>query len=263
MLSGEGNENGEKTTVRLISKIATLHVMHTFFVHFFVVVLHVYDEKLPENSQLHVLWRKCRTCFCSLSFSPVPNFHLGGRQHFPCSRHRYKIFMLFFQQKMSPFFFSLALAFCRSFSRRPALACRPFSLFLCLSLSLYFKFVDMTINLSLILQTTHIEIISAFRCRLYLLLSCLCFTRRGWLCVFHKNNLELPLRCHTRLQSYFTLVCLLLLRTDGRKYGHVITKISRMNRLPHFLRYMGLYKGARLELRYEKRNVYRLLGRLI
>ena len=39
MLSGEGNENGEKTTVRLISKIATLHVMHTFFVHFFIVVL--------------------------------------------------------------------------------------------------------------------------------------------------------------------------------------------------------------------------------
>ena len=50
MLSGEGNKNGEKTTVRLISKIATLHVMHNFFVHFFVVVLHVYDEKLPENS---------------------------------------------------------------------------------------------------------------------------------------------------------------------------------------------------------------------
>ena len=50
MLCGEGNENAEKTTVRLISKIATLHVMHTFFVHFFVVVLHVYDVKLPETS---------------------------------------------------------------------------------------------------------------------------------------------------------------------------------------------------------------------
>ena len=49
MLSGEGNENAEKTRVRLISKIATLHVMHTL-VHFFVVVLHVYDVKLPETS---------------------------------------------------------------------------------------------------------------------------------------------------------------------------------------------------------------------
>ena len=36
-----------------------------------------------------------------------------------------------------------------------------------------------------------------------------------------------------------------------------------MNRLSHFLRYMGLHKGARFELRHEKRNVYRLLGRLI
>ena len=30
MLSGEGNENGEKTTVGLISNKTTLHVQHTF-----------------------------------------------------------------------------------------------------------------------------------------------------------------------------------------------------------------------------------------
>ena len=30
MLSGEGNENGEKTTIRLISKKATLHVQYAF-----------------------------------------------------------------------------------------------------------------------------------------------------------------------------------------------------------------------------------------
>ena len=29
MLSGEGNENGEKTTIGPISKKATLHVQHT------------------------------------------------------------------------------------------------------------------------------------------------------------------------------------------------------------------------------------------
>ena len=40
MLSGEGNENGEKTT---------LHVQHTFFVHFFAVVLHDYNVKFPET----------------------------------------------------------------------------------------------------------------------------------------------------------------------------------------------------------------------
>ena len=42
MLSGEGNENGEKTTIGLISKKATLHVQHTF--------LHDYNVKLPETS---------------------------------------------------------------------------------------------------------------------------------------------------------------------------------------------------------------------
>ena len=44
MLSGEGNEIG------LITKKATLHVLHTFFVHFFAVVLHDYNVKLPETS---------------------------------------------------------------------------------------------------------------------------------------------------------------------------------------------------------------------
>ena len=50
MLSGEGNVNGEKTTVGLISKKATLHVQHTCFVHFFAFVLHDYNVKLPETS---------------------------------------------------------------------------------------------------------------------------------------------------------------------------------------------------------------------
>ena len=49
MLSGEGNKNGEKT-IGLISKKATLHVQHTFFVHFFAVVLPDYNVKLPETS---------------------------------------------------------------------------------------------------------------------------------------------------------------------------------------------------------------------
>ena len=48
-------------------------------------------------------------------------------------------------------FFSLALNLCRPFSRWASLDCRPFSLFLSVSLALYSKFVDMIINLSLIL----------------------------------------------------------------------------------------------------------------
>ena len=49
MLSGEGNENGEKTTIGLTSNKETLQVQHTFFVHFFAVVLHDYNVKLPET----------------------------------------------------------------------------------------------------------------------------------------------------------------------------------------------------------------------
>ena len=47
--SGEGNENGEKTAIGLISKKATLHVQHTFFVRFFAVVLHDYNVKTSRN----------------------------------------------------------------------------------------------------------------------------------------------------------------------------------------------------------------------
>ena len=70
MLSGKGNEKGERTTMGLISKKATLHVQRTFLYIFFAVVLHDYNLKLPETSQLHVLWRKCRTCSCSAGYSP-------------------------------------------------------------------------------------------------------------------------------------------------------------------------------------------------
>ena len=51
MLSGEGNAGERwKTTRGLISKKATLHVQHTFLVHFIAVVLHDYNLKLPETS---------------------------------------------------------------------------------------------------------------------------------------------------------------------------------------------------------------------
>ena len=60
--------------------------------------------------------------------------------------------MLFFKKKSLLFLslWSLALDLCRSFYRWASLACRRLSLFLCLSLALYSKFVDMAIYLSLI-----------------------------------------------------------------------------------------------------------------
>ena len=55
MLSGEGNENSDKTKIGLISKKATWRAAH-FFEHFFGAVLHDYNVKLPETSQLHVFF---------------------------------------------------------------------------------------------------------------------------------------------------------------------------------------------------------------
>ena len=40
------------------------------------------------------------------------------------------------------------------------------------------------------------------------------------------------------------MVCLWCGRTDGRTYGHVITNMSRMGRLPHFLRYGATLASA-------------------
>ena len=71
-------------------------------------------------------------------------------------------FILFLQQRM---FFSLTLALFLVELRWPVAL---LSLFLCISLSLYSKFVDMTINLSLILKkNTDTETFSAFYPRLY------------------------------------------------------------------------------------------------
>ena len=146
MLSGDGNENGKKKKQEqvLISKKATLHVQHTFFVHFFAFVLSDYNVELPETSWLHVLWRKCR---CR-SFSP------RWPQQLSFSHRRYKISCCSYNRKRSPLFF---LSRSSSFSRSASLGVALLSLFLCLSLSLYSKFVDITINLSLILKTTRIQ----------------------------------------------------------------------------------------------------------
>ena len=116
MLSGEGNENDEKTTIGLISKKATLHVQHTFFVHFFAVVLHDYDVKLPETSQLHNFWRKRRTCSRSLfqcrSFSPC----IGGRKHLSPPLQNFRV-VLQTEKMFLLFFLSLALDLCLPFTR--------------------------------------------------------------------------------------------------------------------------------------------------
>ena len=48
-----------------------------------------------------------------------------------------------------------------------------------------------------------------------------------------------------------------VVRTDGRAYGHVITKFSRMGRLPHFLTHgapLGALRARELRYKAVKKN---------
>ena len=107
----------------------------------------------------------------------------------PASR-RHKISCCSCNKKCLLFFFSPALA---PFLVEPRCPVALLSLVLCLSLSLYSKFVDMTIDLSLILQTTRIQ--KHFSLSVFFLTLSLCFTRRGW----QKWQYAFPLKfdsCH-------------------------------------------------------------------
>ena len=135
--------------------------------------------------------------------------------------------MLFFQQ-ITPYLPLQAL--CRSFLVELRWPVANFIF------SLYSKFVDMTINLSLILQTTRIQ--KQFPLSVFVFIDSLVVSASqdaGGYAISRQNNLELHLGCHTCWLSYFTLVCLSFGRTVGRAYGYMITKISRMGRLPNFL----------------------------
>ena len=135
-------KNGEKTTIGLISKEATLHVQHTLLVHLhFAVVLHDYNVKLPE------IFFHCR------SFSPS----IGGRQHSHFCHRRYKIFICCSNKKMFPLLFISLQIFVALFLVEFRWPAAYFLFFLCFSLALYSKFVDVTINLSLMLQKTRIQ----------------------------------------------------------------------------------------------------------
>ena len=117
-------------------------------------------------------------------------------------------------------FLSLALNLCRPFSRWASLDCRLLSLFLCVSLALYSKFVDMTINVSLILLKTRIQRqfpLSIFHFIDSLVVSAL--QDAGGYAISRQNYLELHLGCNTCWLSDFTLVCLWCGRTVGRKVG--------------------------------------------
>ena len=149
--------------------------------------------------------------------------------------------MLFIQQKNVSFFlFSLPLALCRSFSRWASLACRLLSLFLCLSLSLYSIYVDMTINLSLTLKTTRIQ--KQFPLSVFVFAS----QDAGGYVFSRQNNLELHLASNTCWLSYFTFVCLRCRRTTD---GRTVTWLSKFIRWVDYHIFLWGYTRAHEELR--------------
>ena len=105
MPSDEGNENYEKNNNRSNQQISNFaRAAHSYFC----------NVRLPKAFQLHVLWRKCRTC--SIIF--FTHFYFGGRQHFSFPLQNFHVVL---QQKMSPLFFisrssSLLLFFSMSFA---------------------------------------------------------------------------------------------------------------------------------------------------
>ena len=155
MASGKGN-TGErwKTTVGLISKKETFHVQHTFFVHIFAVVQCTAATWNFQKLLTYTFYGlKCRTFSLSLFFSLPLTFtlHWWPLVFLILSTPLQNCHVVLPTKKCLLCFLSLALDLCRPLSRWASLACRPLSLFLCLSLALYSKFVDMTIYLSLIL----------------------------------------------------------------------------------------------------------------
>ena len=90
----------------------------------------------------------------------------------------------------------------------------------------------MTINLSLIL-------LKQFPLSVFVFIDSLVVSASqdaGGNAISRQNNLELHLRCHTCWLSFLHWhACGVGGRSVGRAYGHVITKISWIGRLPNFL----------------------------
>ena len=127
--------------------------------------------------------------------------------------------MFFFQRKNVSFVFYLSLCLLLLFSLSfPGLS-PTFSFSLSPS-SLYSKFVDMTINLSLILSRTRIQ----KKFRLYWLFSYLCFTRRGWLCDFRQKKLKLPYLYFDWVLHWYWYACG---GANGRAGGCTVTWLPK------------------------------------
>ena len=151
MLSGEGNENGKKKNNNRSNQQKSNFARAAYF--FCTFLCRCFARLLRETSRNFLVTRfmeRKSDVFLFTLFSLSLIFTLVAANIPPLQN-----FKLFLQQKMSPFVFSLSLQFSFLVELRWPVAL--LSLFLSLSLSLYSKFVDMTINLSLILKKPRIQ----------------------------------------------------------------------------------------------------------
>ena len=110
MLSGEGNENGEKTTIGLITNKKQLCTCCTLFLY---ISLPLFCTTTTWNFQKllsHTFFGENVVRVLVHFFFTAAYFYLTlvAASIFLFCHRCYKIFMLFFQQKMSPFFFFIS-----------------------------------------------------------------------------------------------------------------------------------------------------------
>ena len=154
MLSGQGMNAGKrwKTTIGLISKINFARAAH-FFLYISLPLFwttRTWNFKKLLSYTLYG-WNVILIPLHFFSMLLIFTLHWWPLAFLILSPQLQNFHFVLPTQKFLLCFLSLALNPCRPFFRWASLACRPLSLFLCLSLALYSKFVDMTINLSLIL----------------------------------------------------------------------------------------------------------------
>ena len=242
MLSGEGNAGERwKTKIGLIRKKATLHVQacSTLFLYISLMLFCTTTTWNVQKRLSYTFYGGNVARFLVHFFFTVAHFHLN--------LHWWPLAFLILLPPLQNFhvvlptkkcllcFLSLALDLCRPFSRWASLACRLLSLFLCLSLALYSKFVDMTINLI------------KFPLSVFVFIGSLVVSASqdadGY-ALSRQNNLELHLGCHTCWLSYFTLVCLWCGRTVGRAVGR-----CTVTWLPNFLEWVAYHIFSPMVLR--------------
>ena len=224
MLSGKGNEKGERTTMGLISKKATLHVQRTFldtFLPLFCTTTIWNFQKLPSytfygGNVVRVLavpdtvleirdwgqsskplekggWGrspKNSKKFFSALRALVWSKNKGEPGPLPWIRHFLALFFFFTVAHFHPWWPRAYLIFSPPLQNFHVVLPTKKRLFCFLSLA-YFLFISVFLFSYILnswtwqsIDNTDTETISAFRFRLYLPFSCLCFTRREWLCDF-------------------------------------------------------------------------------